>query len=84
MLLEKQFCELVERQLKDLGWNRSDLARAMGVSPAYVTNYLTKRVKAGPEVMERFLNALGFEPKLGIQPLGTAAKQDSQKIPQHA
>ena len=66
MILEKQFVDLVNEQLGKQEMSRSDLARAMGVGPQYVTDYLNGRKKPGPEVIERFFSALGVRPRLSI------------------
>lgn len=58
--INQQFREIVNQRLGELGWSRSDLARAMSVRPGYVTNYLNARNKAGMAVMERFFRAVGL------------------------
>ena len=77
MILEKEFCDFVNGQLKQLKWSRSDLARAMGCTPQYVTDYLNGRSVPGPAVMERFCGALGLEPHLTFKPI---VKQSTKKV----
>lgn len=64
MILEREFCTLVESRLSDLKWSRSELARQMKVGPQYVTDYLNGRKKPGPEVIEKFFGAMGLVPHL--------------------
>lgn len=66
VILEKQFREIVEARLEELGWSRSELARRMDASPQYVTNYLNSYKTPGTDVMERFLLALGLSAKLVV------------------
>lgn len=66
-MIREQFVEIVEDRLKELQWSRSDLARAMSVSPQVVTNYLNGHSNAGPETMEKFLSALDLEPCLTVR-----------------
>lgn len=66
MILEEQFIQIVEAELDSRKWSRSDLARAMGVSRQYVTNYLNRRSSPGSDVMERFLAALDLQPRLSV------------------
>ena len=67
VILEKQFRTIVEDRLSTLGWSRSALARRMDATPQFVTNYLNGRNTPGPDVMERFLSALGLEPRLTVE-----------------
>lgn len=67
MILEQQFLELIESELKEKGWSRADLARAMNATPQYVTNYLNGRRSPGADVMERFFRALGCTPRLVVE-----------------
>jgi len=66
LILQKQFLEIVNRELKARHMTRTELARAMEKSPQYVTEYLNGRRDAGPDVMERFFAALQLEPKLTV------------------
>lgn len=64
-MIQEQFRDIVNDRLAELGWSRSDLARAAGVSRQVVTNYLNGNdPNPGPETMERFLRALGMSPVL--------------------
>lgn len=67
-MIEKQFVEIIETTLLERGWSRSDLARAMGVGPQMVTDYLNGRKKPGAEVIERFFRALDLVPELTAYP----------------
>lgn len=67
MILEQQFRDLVERELKELGWTRADLARAMKTRPQFVTDYLNGRHSPGADVMERFFTALGVTPQIVVR-----------------
>ncbi len=60
MILEKEFVEIVEARLAELGWSRSELARQMGVGRSVVTDYLNRRSRPGLDVVERFFAALGL------------------------
>lgn len=64
MILEQQFRDLIESEMKSRGWSRADLARAMHASPQFVTDYLNGRRSPGADVMERFFSAFGCTPKL--------------------
>jgi len=67
VIIEQQFREIVEAELKEKGWTRSQLAREMGVRPQIVTDYLNSRNTPGPDVMERFFKALNLEPELRVR-----------------
>ncbi|TWT48211.1 helix-turn-helix protein [Thalassoglobus neptunius] len=67
LILEKQFIDLVNNELKARGWSRSDLAREMGVRPGYITDYLNGRYSPGTDVMERFFDALELQPTLTVK-----------------
>lgn len=69
MFIEREFCDLMEAQMKILEMGRSDLARKMGRSPAFVTDYLNGRYKPGAELMEKFFEAVGLEVHLSVKPL---------------
>lgn len=69
MIIDKQFCDIVNAELERQGKTRADLARTMGVHQAMVTQYLgtaggPPRSSPGTDVMERFLRALGLTPRL--------------------
>lgn len=65
-MIREQFIEIVESRLTELGWSRSDLARSMGVSRQFVSNHLNSQVNSTPETMEKFLAAMGLEPRLQV------------------
>lgn len=48
---------LLERR----GWNRSDLARAMGVKPSFISQILNGYRDPGLALVERVANAIGVE-----------------------
>jgi transcriptional regulator with XRE-family HTH domain len=64
LILQKQFRDIIEHELDRRKMRRSELARAMNVAPQMVTDYLNGRRDPGPEVIEKFFNALDLEPKL--------------------
>lgn len=66
MILDKQFLQIVEDELAARHWSRSDLARAMGIKPQMVTDYLNGRSTPGLGVIERFLAALELEPEIKV------------------
>lgn len=68
VILEKQFRAIVEQELATRRLTRAELARLMKVSPQYVTNYLNGK-KPGTAVIERFLRALGYKPRLDVERL---------------
>lgn len=68
-MLEQQFREIVVRELRNRGWTRADLAREMGTTPQYVTNYLRGYHTPGPDVIEKFFRAFGLSPDLRTKPL---------------
>lgn len=69
VIIDQQFRDAIESELKARQMSRSDLARAMGRSPQYVCEYLNGRKTAGPDVMEQFFAALGLVPRLTSSPL---------------
>lgn len=73
-VIDKQFAVIVTDRLHELHWSRSDLARAMRVSPQYVTDYLNGRSKPGPDVIERFFSALGLRPTLSYETISEPQK----------
>lgn len=52
----------VERHLAKRGWNRSELARHIGVRPQYVHQVLSGHRAPGLAVIERWASVLGVEP----------------------
>jgi plasmid maintenance system antidote protein VapI len=76
--IQKQFRDIVEHRLAELGWSRADLARAMDDSPQIVTNYLNGHKNAGPETMERFFTALGLAPELTVKSVAKPRKRPLQ------
>ncbi|MFV0442303.1 MAG: helix-turn-helix domain-containing protein [Planctomycetaceae bacterium] len=78
VVIDKQFRDIVNDRLAALGWNRSDLARAMGKGPAYVTDYLNGRAAPGPDVMEHFFSALGLAARLNVEVVDEPAKRPLQ------
>ncbi len=79
VIIEEQFRSIIEDELKDRGWSRSDLAREMHVGRQVVTDYLNGRSKPGPDMMEKFFAALELEPQLTVK-----KKPTSTKVPVHA
>lgn len=72
-MIDEQFVALVNAELQARGWSRSDLARAMGVGPQMVTDYLNGRKKPGSDVIERFFAAFDVEPELRLRPRSVRA-----------
>ncbi len=68
MIIEKQFRDIIEARLDVLQWSRADLAREMSVSRQMITDYLNGRTRPGPDVIERFFNAVGLVPRLEAEP----------------
>lgn len=66
-VIREQFISIVEDRLKELGWTRSQLAREMGVSRQHVTDHLNSHVNSSTETLEKFLDALGLEPRLTVR-----------------
>lgn len=52
----------IEIQLAAKGWSRSEFARRLGKSPAYVTQVLNKRHDPGLRVVEEWSDALHVKP----------------------
>lgn len=71
VILQQQFRNLVNHELQRLHWSRSLLAEKMGVTTAYVSNYLNGDRDPGDDVKEKFFRALGVQPRLTIEPLGS-------------
>lgn len=67
VILEKQFLRIVEDELADRHWTRTDLAREIGISRQMVTDYLNGRRSPGADVMERFFSALDLEPEIRVK-----------------
>lgn len=58
MILDERFRNGVDRELKRLGWSRSDLAREMDRPPSFVSQYLNGDRSPGFGVVELFAKAL--------------------------
>ena len=61
--LYKDFCDNVNFLVERRGMTRSSLARAMGVTPAYVTQILNGYCEPGLSVIEKVANALDVSPR---------------------
>lgn len=69
VILQQQFRNIVNGELKRLKISRTQLAERMGVAPSYVSNYLNGDKDPGDDVKEKFFAALGVAPRLTIEPL---------------
>jgi transcriptional regulator with XRE-family HTH domain len=69
VIIEKQFRDIVQRQLEADGVSRSELARRLGVPPQMVTDYLNGRRAPTGDMIERFFGALGLAPELRCHPV---------------
>ena len=67
MVIDKQFREIVEEQLRQKGWSRSELARRMGISQPVVAKYLNGHTVPGPDFMERMLKPFGLRLRLVVE-----------------
>jgi transcriptional regulator with XRE-family HTH domain len=74
MILQEQFRNLINSELKRLGWTRLRLANEMGVHSGYVSNYLNGDKDPGDDVKEKFFKALGVQPRLTIEPISQPEK----------
>lgn len=61
-VLQQRFQDKVRQAMACREINQSRLAELMGVTRAYVSQYVTGRNSPGFDVVERFADALGFEP----------------------
>ena len=68
MILDKEFRDIIERELAERGWTRSEYARRVGVSPQTIGDYLHGRKLPGPGIIERFLKPFGLRPHLSVVP----------------
>jgi transcriptional regulator with XRE-family HTH domain len=59
--LGRNFRENLESALKEKGWNQSDLARAMDITPTQVYKYLRGHSTPGLDQVERFAKALDLD-----------------------
>lgn len=66
VILQEDFARLVNEYLIKKDWTRADLARAMGASRQMVTTYLNGHQSPGPDVIERFFNALDCDVRLVV------------------
>lgn len=62
MTLYETFQENVRALMAYHGVNQSDLARRMGVTPAFVSHLLVGRRRPGLDTIESVARALGVEP----------------------
>lgn len=62
--LQDRFHENVNHLLAEKELSRSDLARIMGATPQYVSNYLNGVKSPGLDVIARFAEALDVDPGL--------------------
>lgn len=74
MILEKQFREIVEERIEELGWSRSEFARRLGVGPQYVTNLLNGHDNPSVKKMESILNMLGYTARLEFKKISEPKK----------
>ncbi len=77
LIIEQQFCEIVNATLKRDGITRSELGRRMGVSPQFVTDYLNGRRVPTAGTMERFFEALKLKPKLVVEEMAEPVTADA-------
>lgn len=68
MILQTEFQEIVKSELSKRNWSGRELARRMEVDSKYVSKYLTGKISPGPDVIERFFNALDLVPHLSGSP----------------
>ena len=83
MILQEDFARLVNERLIALDWTRADLARAMGASRQMVTTYLNGHQSPGPDVIERFFNALDCDVRLVISPRIHSARKAARQPVAH-
>lgn len=61
-MIPEQFREIVNDRLAELGWSRSDLARAAGISPQDVTHLLNgRRDNPRAATIDNLIEALGLD-----------------------
>lgn len=70
-ILRERFPVKVEEARKLKGWSKTELARRMGVTPQYVTNYTKVSQNTGLVVVTKFAEALEVDPAnlLNDQPI---------------
>jgi len=68
------FTEGLHKIMKTNGVTRSDLARRLGVSPAYITKVLRGNVNFTVDSMVRLVRAAGGEVSIHIAPKGKREK----------
>lgn len=61
-ILRERFRSRIEEARKLRGWSKSELARRMGVSPQYITNYTKTSTNVGLHVVTKFAEALMVDP----------------------
>jgi len=62
VILEQRFRDKLLQALSANGISKSELARRMGTSPQYMSEYVHGRKSPGLDVLERFAFALHVEP----------------------
>lgn len=60
MILQERFQAKLRQALIANGWSQADLARRMGVSQPFVSQYTSGTRCPGLDVVERFAKALGL------------------------
>jgi transcriptional regulator with XRE-family HTH domain len=58
----KIFIQNVNARLEELGWTRSEFASQMGVTRAFITNYLNGHRRPGLDVVAKWAEALDVQP----------------------
>jgi len=69
------FTEGLHKMMEANGVTRSDLARRLGVSPAYITKILRGNVNFTVDSMVRLVRAIGAEVRIQVTPM-TETKKD--------
>jgi plasmid maintenance system antidote protein VapI len=67
--LRGQLTALLAGELAASGWSQADLARAVGITPKHMSQIVTGRANAGPDLADRLLAALGRRAVLATVPL---------------
>lgn len=80
VILQQQFRNIVNNELKRLGWTRLRLSQEMAVHSGYVSNYLNGVMDPGDDVKEKFFRALGVQPRLTIEPIDEAEDSPTKNV----
>src|SRR4030042_6804586 len=73
------FTEGLHKTMEANGVTRSDLARRLGVSPAYITKVLRGNVNFTVDSMVRLVRAAGGEVSIHIEPKGKGERHGPYK-----